>query len=155
MNKNSTAAAETFREGYNCAQAVIAACGPGRGLSRELAIKVAQAFGGGMGRTGGVCGAVTGAMMVIGLEHSAASGADNQAKQDAYRLTRELFARFKAKHGSIICRDLLGCDIGTDEGLRKAHDSGLTKARCPKFVTDAAEIVEDLLSPKESSNATK
>ena len=146
MSKNADNACAMFLEGYNCAQAVLTCCGRDYGLSKETAVKVAQAFGGGMGRTGNVCGAVTGAMMVIGLKRSAASGTDSQAKQDAHRLTQELLSRFKARNGSILCRDLLGCDLSTEVGLRKAHDSGLTKTLCPKLVKDAAEIVEDLLS---------
>ncbi len=128
---------------------MLAACGPARGLPRELAVRLAQAFGGGMGRTGGVCGGVTGAMMVIGLECSMKDPGDTQTKQEAYRLTREFMARFAAKNGSIYCRDLLGCDIGTEEGFRKAHEAELAKTICPPLVACAVEILEELLATKK------
>ena len=146
MSKTSEKAAAMFLEGYNCAQAVVTACGTDFGLPRETAIKVAQAFGGGLGRTGNICGAVTGALMVVGLKRSATDGGDAKAKQESCKLAQEFMNRFKARHGSLLCRDLLGCDISTPEGFAKAHDGGLTKTLCPKFVQDAAEIIEQVLS---------
>ena len=146
MSTNPEAAATMFREGYNCAQSVLACCGRPYALPRATAIQLARAFGGGMGRTGNVCGAVTGAMMVIGLKHSAVDTQDTAAKDQAYRLTQEFLSRFRAHHGSIACCDLLGCDLSTPEGHRRALETGLFKSLCPRLVQDAAEIVEDLLA---------
>lgn len=152
MSRNPEDASAMFLEGYNCAQAVLACCGKAYDLPRETAVRVAQAFGGGMGRTGNVCGAVTGAMMVLGLKHAVKDGGDSATKQKVHRLTQELFSRFQAKHGSILCRELLGCDLSTEVGFRKAHDTGLYRTICPNLVKDAAEIAEDLLTNRSVSN---
>jgi C_GCAxxG_C_C family probable redox protein len=145
MSDNSDAAVNMFMEGYNCAQSVLAGCGRDYGLPRDTAVKVAQAFGGGVARTGNLCGAVTGALMVIGLKRAVKDPKDAEARDAAYRLAKEFIARFQARHGATLCRDLLGCDLSTDEGLRHAHETGLTRTTCPKFIRDAVAILEDLL----------
>ena len=149
MSVTSEAAAKMFLEGYNCAQSVLAACGAAHGLDRATAIQAAQAFGGGMGRTGNVCGAVTGALMVIGFVCSAKDAKDVAAKQRSARMAREVMARFQIRNGSIVCRDLLGCDISTEEGHRKAMEQGLFKTVCAKAVEDAALVLEEVLAQGE------
>jgi len=119
--------------------------GPQFGLNHELALKVSGAFGGGMARMGGTCGAVTGAFMVIGLEHGKTKNEDEQAKERAYSLIREFVDRFKSRNGSIVCRELLGYDISTPEGMKLIREKKLTTTLCPKFVQDAAEIIEQIL----------
>ena len=120
-----------------------------RGFDRTAAIKAAQAFGGGMGRTGNVCGAVTGALMVIGFVCSAKDAKDVAAKQRSARMAQEVMARFKIRHGTIICRDLLGCDISTDEGHRRAMEQGLFRTVCAKAVEDAALVLEEILAEEK------
>jgi len=119
--------------------------GPQFGLNHELALKVSGAFGGGMARMGETCGAVTGAFMVIGLEHGKTKNEDEQAKERAYSLIREFVDRFKSRNGSIVCRELLGYDISTPEGMKLIREKKLTTTLCPKFVQDAAEIIEQIL----------
>ncbi|MBN1889633.1 MAG: C_GCAxxG_C_C family protein [Thermoflexales bacterium] len=140
-------ARECFAKGFNCAQAVISAYGPELGLEREMALRVAGAFGGGMGRMGHTCGAVSGAFMVIGLKYGKAHEDDDEAqtKEKAYALVREFTARFAARHGTITCNELLGCDISTPEGHRRASEMGLF-TRCPQFVQDAVEILELIIN---------
>ena len=118
MSRNGEAAAAMFLEGYNCAQSVLVCCGREYGLPRDTAIRVAQAFGGGIGRTGNVCGAATGALMVIGLKCSAKDAADLPAKAEAGRIAQEFLARFKARSGSLLCRDIIGCDLSHAGGLQ-------------------------------------
>jgi C_GCAxxG_C_C family probable redox protein len=144
MTTDADKAEAMFREGFNCAQAVAACCGAGQGLDRPTAVRVAQAFGGGM-CMGDTCGAVTGAFMVIGLAHANLTGQDAQEKAKAHELVLEFRRRFEARHKSVQCNDLLGVDYATDEGKRLARERGLFKTLCPKFVHDAAEIVEELL----------
>ena len=132
-------AVSCLKEGFSCSQAVLSAYGTESGLDREIALKVSGAFGGGMGRMGGTCGAVTGAFMVIGLKYGKTEAEDNQTREKAYSLVREFVAGFESRHGSIICRELIGGDIGTPEGMKTARNV------CPKLVTDAAEIIERLL----------
>jgi C_GCAxxG_C_C family probable redox protein len=143
MSKRSEEAVASFKEGHNCAQAVFLACAVESGMSREHAMKVSSGFGGGMARQGDTCGAVTGAMMAIGLAHGSGV-ADEAAKQRVYERVWRFMDEFRARHRSTICRDLLGCDFGTEEGRKQAHASGVTKTRCPRFVGDAVEIVEEL-----------
>ena len=151
MSKNGTAAVRMFLGGYNCAQSVLACCGREYGLPRETALQVAQAFGGGIGRTGNVCGAATGALMVVGLKCSAKDAADAAAKAESGRIAQEFLARFKARSGSLLCRDIIGCDLSTPEGFKYAVESGRHKTICPKAILDAVEIIEDLLNPTEKS----
>jgi C_GCAxxG_C_C family probable redox protein len=138
-------AVSCFREGFNCSQAVLSAFAADLGLEREAALRVAGAFGGGMGRLGETCGAVTGAFMVIGLKHGQISPADKAAKEKTYALARAFAEQFAARHGSLRCCELLGCHIGTPEGMQLAREKGLFISLCPRLVSDAAEIVEQLL----------
>jgi len=114
-------------------------------LSRQTALKVSQAFGGGMGQMGETCGAVTGAFMVIGLKYGRTRADDDEAKRKTYALVKEFSEKFKARNGTIICRELLGCDLSTSEGQRIAKSEGLFSTVCPRFVQDAAEILEEIL----------
>ena len=137
-----------YRGGYNCAQAVFACCGEKFGFPRDLAIRVAQGFGGGM-CMGATCGAVTGGIMAIGLKHAKKAPDDNTSKAKAHDLVVEFVQRFKDRNRSVLCNDLLGLDMGTSDGQRLARETGLFKKICPKMVRDAAEIIDDLLSAKE------
>ena len=139
MNRPETAVA-CFKQGYSCSQAIFATyCGA---LDRDKALKIASGFGGGMARLGLTCGAVTGAVMAIGLKHGGATGAE-AAKQKTYELVREFKQRFEARNGSLICKDLLGCDIGTPEGMAEAREKQLFQQRCARFVRDTVELVEN------------
>lgn len=141
---NADEAVALFQQGYSCSQAVLAAHAAELGLDRDTALKVAAGFGGGIGRMAETCGVVTGAIMVLGLRHGSARAEDRTAKEKTYERVREFVARFKARHGSSSCRELLGCDLSTPEGFRRVQDQHLTATLCPKFVQSAAEILEEL-----------
>ena len=144
-------AAAIFSQHFNCSQAVLASCGPRHGLDRQTALRVAEAFGGGMGRMGLTCGAVTGAFMVIGLVHAKLTPEDNASREKSIALVRRFRQAFEAKHGSICCRELLGCDISTPAGFQEAMDRGLFQTVCPNLVRDAATIVEELLASEKTA----
>jgi C_GCAxxG_C_C family probable redox protein len=110
-----------------------------------MALKVSGAFAGGMGRMGETCGAVTGAFMVIGLKYGNTRAKDRRRKEKAYNLVREFVDEFKSRNKSILCRELLDCDISTPEGAKIARERELFTTLCPKLVRDAAEIIEDML----------
>jgi C_GCAxxG_C_C family probable redox protein len=112
------------------------------GLDRSTAFKLGRAFGAGMGM-GRECGAVTGAMLVLGFKVQEASD-EKETRFKVYALNKELVLLFEEKHGSIICKDLLGADVGTQEGRDKAVKDGLFRTLCPAFVRDAAQILNDL-----------
>jgi len=120
---------------------VLAAFAPDLGVDAETALRVSAAFGGGMGRTGGTCGAVTGALMALGLK-TGASRPDSATKEQTYAQAREFLARFEARHGATTCADLLGVNIGIPEGLAAAREANLFKTVCPELVADAAAILE-------------
>jgi len=138
-------ASSCFEKGFVCSQAILATYGEQLGLEREIALKIADGFGSGMSRMAETCGAVTGAFMVIGLKHGRTIVEDRQAHEKTYDLVNEFVHRFKSRNGSIVCRELLGCDIGTPEGLNSAREKKLLTTICPKCVRDAAEIVEEML----------
>ena len=93
------------------------------------------------------CGAVTGAFMVIGLSIRQPKN-EKDARFKAYDLVKRFKNRFEAAHGTILCKDLLGVDVGTSEGHQKAVKENLYRTRCPDFVKTAAEVLADLESAK-------
>jgi len=144
--KKADRAASVFADGFNCAQAVFSTVAPGLGLDEKTAARIATPFGGGMARMGGTCGVVTGAFMALGLARGNSLPADKQTKEETYVIALEFVKRFMERNGSIMCRDLLGCDIGTHEGHERAKQQGLFDSVCSKLVRDAVEMLEELLS---------
>jgi len=142
MNRIETALSR-FAEGFNCSQAVFSSYI--EGIDEETAMKIASGFGGGMGRLAETCGAATGAMMVLGLRYGGTSPTP-EAKERIYAKIREFADRFKARNGSLVCRDLLSCDISTPEGYETAREKSLFTTTCPEYVRDAAEILEEMLA---------
>ena len=136
-------AVDLFRQGCACSQAILAVYGRPLGLSRDLAMRLAAGFAGGM-RQGETCGAVTGALMVLGLRHASADGHTPAGRNAVYQRAAEFAERFKARNGSVVCRELLGCDISTPEGMRQAERQGLFKTTCVKMVEDAAAILDEM-----------
>ena len=114
------------------------------GLKDDQALRIAAPFGGGFGHRGEVCGAVTGAMMVLGLKTGYIDPQDKATKQAVYTLAGELQNRFAARQGTTFCRDLLGMDISSPEQLELARAEGLFQTRCPHFVQTAVDILEDM-----------
>jgi len=134
-----------FAEGRNCAQAVLAAFAPAAGLDEQVALRVAAALGGGVCRTGATCSAVTGALMAIGLLLFDPSDAGREAQARVYAAGALFMERFAPEHGARDCRTLLGEDMGSPEGRQRAREAGLFRERCPRFVRDAARLVQEVL----------
>ena len=139
------AAEARFRGSFNCAQSVLAALAPRLGLPEATALKVGAAFGNGIGRSGNVCGAVTGALMAIGLRYGTTDGSDEAAKETTYTVAEEFMARFRDRHQYVVCSELLGCDMGTPEGRQAALERGLYDSVCVGLVRDAVVIAQELL----------
>jgi C_GCAxxG_C_C family probable redox protein len=144
MNKKDWALG-LFKEGYSCSQAVTAVFAEDHGLPVATAFRLAQGFGGGMARLAETCGAVTGAIMVVGLKHGRTRPEDEAAKERTYALVQELVRRFRARHGALACRELLGCDVGTAEGRKLVAEGKLHDHLCPLLIASAVEILEDIL----------
>ena len=145
MSEKSEQAVEKFKSGLNCSQAVLSSYGEEFGLDCDLASRIATGFGGGM-RMAETCGAVTGSFMVLGLKYGNTTAQNQQAKEKTYEKIEEFTTRFKARNGSVMCRELLGCDISTPKGRKKAQDNGLFSTICPGMVKNAAEILEEMLA---------
>ncbi|MHA1964060.1 MAG: C-GCAxxG-C-C family protein [Candidatus Thorarchaeota archaeon] len=142
MPSNSADTAnKIFREQKaHCAQAIFAAYSEQLDEGKvdfDTGMKIAAAFSGGISRTGNVCGALTGALMAIGLKYSTAEKADEIAGY--------LLKEFKSLNGTIICRELINHDLLTDEDIKQAFAKG-SFDNCPKFVDDVTKILDKLLA---------
>lgn len=134
-----------FKKGFRCSQAILSTYGIQFGLDQELALKLASPFGAGMGSLGNTCGAVTGAFMVLGLKYGNSKVGEMKKKEKTYQIVKEFVEKFKSRNGTIMCKDLLNCDISTFEGRNKAIEEKLFIEICPNLVRDSAEILEEFL----------
>jgi C_GCAxxG_C_C family probable redox protein len=146
MESHEQTAVWRFTNGFNCAQAVLAAYAAAVGLKEEDSLRIATAFGAGMGRQQEVCGAVTGAYMVLGAHHGMTTPSETGAKEKTYAQVKEFSAKFRELHGSISCLDLLGCDMNTEEGRKEISGKDLHRTVCQPCVQNACKILDSLLS---------
>jgi C_GCAxxG_C_C family probable redox protein len=136
-----------FQKGVNCSQAIISVYGDYLGADRDTCLNIASAFGGGISRTGNVCGAVTGALMAIGLKyHKMGTNKFFRGIEipKSHEVASEFLKKFEKRNGTIICKELVGIDSFTDENIEQAFTADVFK-KCMKCVQDAAEILEDIL----------
>ncbi len=138
-------AVQMFDEGYSCAQSLLGAFAPQLGMSRDLALRVAAPFGGGMSRTDGVCGAASGALMVLGLAQGYTAPDDQQTKNSVRELTQQFLRRYRDREGSTMCTDILGHDLSQPGVADRVKAAGLNKPSCPNAVRTASEILVELL----------
>jgi len=132
-----------FGKGFNCAQSVLSVFCEKYGLEMETAMKLACGLGGGF-RQGEICGAVSGAVLVIGLKDGQYIAEDAVSKANCYAKTDELIKRFKEKYSTIICRELIGVDISTEEGRKQALDKSLFRKICDDMVKNTIVILEEM-----------
>jgi C_GCAxxG_C_C family probable redox protein len=136
-------AAAYFLKGYCCAQAVLLTMTEHWNIESELVPKIATGFGGGIGRCGSVCGALTGAVMAIGVRDGT-NEPSGEKRLKAYEKARKLYEKFKKQHGSVLCRDLIGYDLSNPEGSAAARKARVFEERCPVFVKTAVEVLLEL-----------
>lgn len=145
-------AVDYFMQGYGCCQSVVAAFADRYGLDEQLALKLAAGFGGGVGRMRMMCGAVSGLVLLVGLEEGQTDGADRKGKSHCYRVVQQLLEESKQQNGSIICAEILGLN-----GHEKAANSYVASERtaeyyrqrpCAAKVESAAKIFVDYLESK-------
>ena len=145
MNKQEKAI-KYFRDKFNCSQSVLAAFRTESGLSEDDCLKISCAFGGGMGRQQLTCGAVTGAIMVLGLKYGRALNDPEEKKDITYLKTREFFNEFKILNGSVNCREILnGLDMSNPADHKKIIDQKLFDIKCENCIADAINIVEAMI----------
>ena len=141
-----------FLEGYNCAQSVLLAFADDLGLEQETAARLASSFGGGMGRLREVCGALSASFLILGLRQGYSSPTDDEAKARQYAQVQEIAAQFRAIHGTILCRELLGLAEGPDVPTPSKRTTEYYESRpCERCIGDAAAIVERMLFSGEDA----
>ena len=145
MTSKTGYAAEIFSKGFNCAQAVLASHCEDLGLPDTIAKKISCGFGGGMGNLDGVCGAVAGTIMLIGLKYGKYTETDKESKEKTFEVIKKFTDRFKKEFGSINCTELIHHNLSNKDELLSARESGVFKKLCPAFVKRAVELTEELL----------
>ena len=131
-----------FRQGYNCSQAVLGAFADDLNLDRDVAMKLACSFGGGIGRMREVCGAVSGMMMVCGILHGYSTPETGAVKAEHYRLVQEMAHEFRSQTDSLICRDLLGGTASTLPTPTARTNEFYAQRPCERLIFLAASIAE-------------
>lgn len=149
---HSQKAQALFTQGFNCAQAVLGAFEDITGLEPALAARLASSFGGGLGRMREVCGAVSGAAMVLGIACGYSDPEDYEAKKAHYRRVQEFARRFRAENGSIVCRELLsGCGAADGNVPERRSEQYYRKRPCKQLVGQAADILDEMLMQEKIS----
>ncbi|MFZ0925607.1 MAG: C-GCAxxG-C-C family protein [Halobacteriota archaeon] len=134
-----------FQEGFTCSQAVLSVFAEDFGLDRDLALRISQGFGAGIAYTDDICGALSGAVMVIGLRYGRIRADDTAAKEKTYAVVREFLREFKSRHGSVACTGLLGYNLSDPQQVAEVKKNKVVMARCPAFVRDAVKLVEKVV----------
>lgn len=145
-------AGDLFLEGFNCAQSVFTAFCDRFNMDEETAKRVSAGLGGGVGRMREVCGAVSGAAMVLGSITAAVQGSDEKSKAENYKLVREFAERFKKRHGgTVICREMLELKIPMEaSAMPESRTAEYYKNRpCLRAVENAAEILAEMIEEYE------
>lgn len=154
LDERVSRAVDYFMAGYGCCQSVVAAFCDLYGLDETMAKRIAAGFGGGVGRMRMMCGAVSGLVMLVGLDCGQTEGSDREGKSACYKVVQELLAQSKAENGSIICAEILGL-----KGYEKAPCSYVASPRtaeyyktrpCAAKVESAARIFADYLRRKKT-----
>ena len=138
-------AVEYYNTNFNCSQGVFTAFATELGIDEKLALRLGTNFGGGE-RKGELCGAVAGALMVLGLRCGHCESDDLEGKANAYRISEEFMNRFIETNGSVVCRELLGYDLTKTEDMKIIKDKNLFRTICPEMVRSAATILDEMIN---------
>lgn len=144
---NENTAVERFLDGYSCSQTILTIYCERYGVDHVTGARLAAGFGAGMQKAK-TCGAVTGAIMVIGLHFGDEGSVKSAGRKAVYTAVQDFIGKFEQLHGTLSCRDLLGCDVNTPEGMQIAAEKDLFKTVCPKFVQDAAMLLDQVIEPE-------
>ena len=149
MTEHAKIARDYFFEGYNCAQAVFCAFEDVTGIDHATALKLSSSFGGGIGKLREVCGAFSGAAAVLGALYGYTDVTDQAQKVDHYALVQDLAERFKAEHGTVICRELLeGINTSKSSAPEERTPEYYKERPCAAYVVTAAEILDEIIAEK-------
>jgi C_GCAxxG_C_C family probable redox protein len=137
-----------FAEHYNCAQSVFVPLARRLEMDPDLAFRIATPFGGGISHTGQVCGAVSGALMAIGLARGITT-VDREKKYACYHLAQSFLQTFESLHDDVTCPALIGFQIGVPSELAQAKRANVFHDLCPVYVADAVRIASGLILKHE------
>jgi C_GCAxxG_C_C family probable redox protein len=143
--KKSDDAVAYYKSGFTCSAAVLSSFSEELGMPGETAKKISCGFGAGISKTGNICGAVSCAILVIGLKYGKVHSGDDAATEKTRALVREFIQEFTERNGSVNCTELLGYNLNNPEDYKKAHEEKLFFTKCPTLVRDAANILEQIL----------
>jgi C_GCAxxG_C_C family probable redox protein len=146
ISERADRAVASFNAGFSCSQAICRVYGEEFGLSPDDAARIAAGFGGGVARTGRLCGAVSGGVMVLGLAYGGTGGDDRAAKETTYAAVQEFLAAFETVHGSVSCPELLGYNLGDPAEAAAAREAGAVRLVCPGLVRSAGVLLEEVLA---------
>jgi C_GCAxxG_C_C family probable redox protein len=138
---------ELFQSGFFCAESVLQAIAESQGIHSDLIPRIATGFCSGISRTGGVCGALSGAIMGINLVTGRNSPAESLEAN--YALIQKLISRFESQYGSINCLQLLGCDLATKAGQRYFTENHLMES-CLQYAEGATRMALSLIAEVHS-----
>jgi len=142
----SSLAVQTFADGYNCSQSVFSVFASDFGLSKDVSLRLAGPLGAGIARRQETCGAVTGAIMALGLKYGKGENGTDADKKNAFEMAEKLVAAFEEKYGSINCLRLLDNNLmDTQKGSAAIAAAEMFRIRCSEYVRFAVQKTEELL----------
>jgi C_GCAxxG_C_C family probable redox protein len=136
--------------GLNCSQALLTAFGEQFGMDRETAKVLGRPWGGGMGHLAETCGYLTGAILILAQAYNGRD--EGKSRKEVFAAVRELFTRFEARRGATRCKELLGADMSTEQGLKRIKEEELVKKICCSdggIGQEVAEILEELIRGRQ------
>jgi C_GCAxxG_C_C family probable redox protein len=147
MSVRQQQAVDLFRNDYNCAQSVFSVFTEELGITKDLALKLASPFGAGIAFRQETCGAVSGALMAIGLKYGKGETGSNDDKAFTYDLAHHFMTEFRKNHQTVCCRELLNeIDMSTPEGMAQLLELDYFRIRCARYVMDAVQIADTIIS---------
>jgi C_GCAxxG_C_C family probable redox protein len=142
-------ATNLFLKGYNCSQSVLLAMSEHWGLENDLVPKIATGFGGGIGRCGSVCGALSGGVMALSIRYGTNEPSAEKRLQ-TYELSRKFFEQFEKRNSGVLCRDLIGYTLSNPDEQKKAREENVFQKKCARYVENAVAILLELTEPNSS-----
>lgn len=142
-------AKDRFNSGLNCAQTILTTYTSDFNFDEKSALSIACGFGAGMGRMQKTCGAVTGSFMVLGLYNYSKHKDNPTRKEETYKMIQEFNHRFIENNKTTECRELLKCNLNTEEGEKYAKENNVFTEICEKcIIVDCVEILNDLINDR-------
>jgi len=139
---------ELYKERFNCSQRTLSAFCDECNLENEVILKITSGFGAGM-QHGEVCGAISSAVMVLGLKYGHSAGTDNTSKQKTYNLVQRFHGAFQSVHGSIRCKELIGLDLARKEDMEIAKENNVFQTTCAQYIDDVVDILEEIIASND------